>query len=224
MLMTLVLTRSYAGNLMALLAVRHISEPYHSLREVLDDPSVTMVWLKGSSVGRYLTEAESGIFREVGDREKEGRLLWRTQAQFPNDIDTWVRRGTHVLMEVHYGLKMSLGKDYTKTGECSFYESKEEFLPLIFAMVGPKNSPLVPAISKRITSMTEAGLFFQWLKTEEPNSTVCYRTPTKVTVKTSLSLTNIWGMYVILAAGHLVSLSVLCLELLSLHLKHTGIK
>ncbi|KAG7162428.1 putative olfactory ionotropic receptor IR7-like 5 [Homarus americanus] len=184
MLMTLVLTRSYAGNLMALLAVRHISEPYHSLREVLDDPSVTMLWLKDTPVSRYLTTVESGIFREIGDLEREGRLLWRTHLQFTKDKDTWVRRGTHVLMDVHNGLTMSIAKDFTETGECSFYESKEEFLPLIFAMVGL--SPLVPALSKRITSITEAGLFFHWIKSEDSNSTVCHRVPTKVTVKTTL--------------------------------------
>ncbi|XP_071526985.1 glutamate receptor ionotropic, delta-2-like [Panulirus ornatus] len=44
MMMTVVLTRSYEGNLMSLLAVRHIPQPYQSLRQVIDDPAVTMVW------------------------------------------------------------------------------------------------------------------------------------------------------------------------------------
>ncbi|KAG7162454.1 hypothetical protein Hamer_G007998, partial [Homarus americanus] len=87
-------------------------------------------------------------------------------------------------------------------------------------MVGSKGSPLVPALSKRIMSITEAGLVFHWIKTEEPNSTVCHRVPTKVTVKTTLSLINIWGMFVILAAGHVVSVSVLYLELLKVRLQN----
>lgn len=43
MLMTLVLARSYAGNLMSLLAVRFITEPYQTLRDVLDDPTVGLI-------------------------------------------------------------------------------------------------------------------------------------------------------------------------------------
>nr|XP_045593543.1 uncharacterized protein LOC123755106 [Procambarus clarkii] len=35
-LVTVVLTQSYAGNLMALLAVRHISQPIQSLQDILD--------------------------------------------------------------------------------------------------------------------------------------------------------------------------------------------
>lgn len=46
MLMTMVLTRSYEGNLMSLLAVRHLPQPYQTLRDVVDDPSVVMVWEK----------------------------------------------------------------------------------------------------------------------------------------------------------------------------------
>ena len=47
--MTLVLTKSYEGNLMSQLAVRHIPQPYQSLRDILDDSATTMIWQKGSS-------------------------------------------------------------------------------------------------------------------------------------------------------------------------------
>ncbi|KAG7162319.1 Glutamate receptor-like 25, partial [Homarus americanus] len=207
MLMMLVLTRSYAGNLMSLLAVRHISEPYQTLQDLLDDPMVTMIWEKDSQSVRYLHSVESGIYREISDTEKEGRLIYKTHEEFPETIDTLVRQGDHVLMEVDMG-------------KCSFYESREGFLSLMFALVGPKASPIVPALSKRITAMTEAGLFFYWMKSAEPNSTVCYRSPTKITVKTTLNLTNVWGMFVILAVGHIISLCVLFYELLGLRLQH----
>lgn len=53
MLTTLVLTRSYGGNLMSLLAVRYIPQPYQSLRDVLDDPTVTMIWEANSAYVQY---------------------------------------------------------------------------------------------------------------------------------------------------------------------------
>ncbi|XP_071545450.1 glutamate receptor ionotropic, kainate glr-3-like [Panulirus ornatus] len=54
MMMTLVLTRSYAGNLMALLAVRYIPKPYQTIGNFLDDPAVTMIWGSGSNIKLYL--------------------------------------------------------------------------------------------------------------------------------------------------------------------------
>ncbi|XP_069941765.1 uncharacterized protein [Cherax quadricarinatus] len=192
MMVTLVLTRSYSGNLMALLAVRHIAQPYQTLRDVVDDSSVKMIWEKGSANIPYIKAATTGIYREIADAEKLGRIVWRTHSQFSEVIDTLVRRGDHVLMETDYGLKAYIAQDFTRTGRCSFYESRQEFLHVKFAMIGPKNSAILPALNNRITSMTEAGLFYQWLKGDEPNSTVCYRSSSKITVNAALSLTNVW--------------------------------
>ncbi|XP_071526997.1 probable glutamate receptor [Panulirus ornatus] len=69
MMMTLVLTRSYAGNLMSLLAVRHIPQPYHTLRDVLDDPAVTMIWESNYTNVQYFryiasSSSEKNIFRK----------------------------------------------------------------------------------------------------------------------------------------------------------------
>nr|XP_045604120.1 uncharacterized protein LOC123762003 [Procambarus clarkii] len=68
-LVTVVLTQSYAGNLMALLAVRHISQPYQSRQQVLDDPSVTIIWLKGSAIEDILhstsCSTEQSVFSQT---------------------------------------------------------------------------------------------------------------------------------------------------------------
>ncbi|XP_053626541.1 probable glutamate receptor [Cherax quadricarinatus] len=214
MMITLVITRSYSGNLMALLAVRHIPQPYQSLRDVMDDSSVTVIWEKDSASVPYLKSANSGIYREVADAEKTGRLIWRTHSEFAEALDTLVRRGDHVLIDVDNAIRSYIAQDFTKTGQCSFYESREEFLLIMLSMIGQKDSPLVPALSKRIMWMTEAGLFFQWLVAEEPNSTVCYRTSSKITVNAALSLTNISGMFVIILVGYFTSLFVFFIELL----------
>ncbi|KAG7162334.1 hypothetical protein Hamer_G007850 [Homarus americanus] len=63
--------------------------------------------------------------------------------------------------------------------------------------------------------MTEAGLFVQWMKMDEPKSTICDHEPRKITVMTSLTLSNLWGMFVLLAAGYVISLFLLCFEVLS---------
>ncbi|XP_069190898.1 uncharacterized protein [Procambarus clarkii] len=212
-LVTVVLTQSYAGNLMALLAVRNLPQPIQSLQDVLDDRSVISIWEKDSSNVQYMHEVDSGIYHEFAGLEEKGRLVYRTLPEFPESMDTLVRKGDHVLVEVDFGLKIFMSRDFTVSGQCSFYQSREEFLPMMLAMAGQKGSPIVSAMSKRIRGVTEAGLFRYWMKAAEPNSTVCYKAPTTITVQESLSLNNIWGMFVILAAGHAVGVFVLCLEL-----------
>nr|XP_053636402.1 probable glutamate receptor [Cherax quadricarinatus] len=219
MMVTLVLTRSYSGNLMALLAVRHIPQPYQTLRDVMDDPSVKLIWQKDSASVPYLKTAKFGIYREIADSEKTGRLIFIPHPQFPEAIDTLVRRGDHVIIDIRGDVRSTIAQDFTKTGKCSFYQSREEFLLVMLAMISQKDSPLVPVLNKRMTSMTEAGLFFQWLIAEEPNATVCDHVPTKITVNEALTFSNLSGMFVILLVGHLTSLSVLCLELLILHIQ-----
>lgn len=61
LLATLVLRRSYEGNLMSLLAVRHIPQPYQSLRDVLDDRSAVMIWKKGSSFVELIEVCEGWL-------------------------------------------------------------------------------------------------------------------------------------------------------------------
>ncbi|XP_069191782.1 probable glutamate receptor [Procambarus clarkii] len=213
-LVTVVLTQSYAGNLMALLAVRHIPQPYQSRQQVLDDPSVTIIWLKGSAIEDILHSAESGIYREMAMAEKTGRLIYSAHAEHAKLINTVVRRGDHVIIIINTSLKSHIAQDFTKTGGCSFYSSREEFLPTNFGMVAAKDNPIIPSLNRRITAVKEAGLYFQWVKADEPNSTVCYHAPNKITVKTALSISNVWGMIVILIMGNLVSFLAFCIELI----------
>lgn len=44
MLLMLVLTLSYSGNLMSLLAVRYIPQPFQTLNQLLDQPATSMIW------------------------------------------------------------------------------------------------------------------------------------------------------------------------------------
>ncbi|KAK4310292.1 hypothetical protein Pmani_018111 [Petrolisthes manimaculis] len=58
MLTTLVLTRSYSGNLMSLLAVRHVRQPYQTLRDVLDDTNIIQIWQKNSAGEQLLRDSD----------------------------------------------------------------------------------------------------------------------------------------------------------------------
>ena len=53
MLLMLVVTKSFSGNLMSLLAVRYIPQPFQSIVDVLDEGSVTMIWEANSAYVQY---------------------------------------------------------------------------------------------------------------------------------------------------------------------------
>ncbi|XP_071514411.1 uncharacterized protein [Panulirus ornatus] len=189
---TLVLTKSYAGTLMSLLAVRHIPQPYQYLRDVVDDPYVTFIMQAGTL---SLEEAESikvGLLPEVITLVRERRIIFKPLPQYLEVMDTLVKRGDHVLEVSDMDLKMYMAQHFTLTGECYFYGSKEKYHPFYGSMVVRQDSPLLPALDKRILAMTEAGLFHYWMRSDQPNSTVCENAQSKITVKTPLTLSNIW--------------------------------
>ncbi|KAG7162393.1 Glutamate receptor ionotropic, kainate 2-like 9 [Homarus americanus] len=221
MLMTLVLTRSYAGNLMALLAVRHISEPYQTLHDVVDDSSVNMIWQPESAYVQFYRSATSGLFHKVGEAEKAGRITHRTFIELAQSVNTLVRRGDHVLMEEEFIEKVFTAVFFTRSGTCDFYLSRDIFYSVFYGMLTHKESPLIPALSDSIMRVKEAGLHDYWNTVSIPNMTSCKRPPTKITVSTILSIDNIWGMFVVLEVGHAVALLVLGLEVLSSRLLHS---
>ncbi|XP_045102569.1 uncharacterized protein LOC123498992 [Portunus trituberculatus] len=94
-------------------------------------------------------------------------------------------------------------------------------MPFLFSMIGPKHSPLVHSVSKRITWITEAGLYNHWMDSLSSNWTVCERAPSKITVRTRLGLGNLWGMFAILVVGNAVSLLLFLVEVLAGHHLHS---
>ncbi|XP_071540834.1 LOW QUALITY PROTEIN: probable glutamate receptor [Panulirus ornatus] len=214
-LMIMVLTQSYSSNLMSLLAVRHIPQPYQSLRDVIDDSSVTMIWELGTAYVQHFRNSKSGIFSEVHVAEQEGRVMYVLASDYVRVQDELVREGEHVFIGEDLTSRVLMAHDFSNTGQCDFYTSREAFLPFMYGMTGQKNSPLIPAISKRVTSLKEGGLYDHWMKNLNVNSTVCIRPATKITVKTSLSVTNLWGMFVALVTGNAAGLLVFGFELLS---------
>ncbi|XP_045127529.1 probable glutamate receptor [Portunus trituberculatus] len=214
LLTTLVLTRSYEGNLMSLLAVRHVPQPYQSLRAILDDPRAVMIWQKGSSNVELIRTAESGIFREVHEAEEKERLKLLAVPDYPSVLETDVINGRHVIIDLEDNLLATKSKHFSVKGRCSFYFGRETIVSQSVGMIGHKTNPLVHFMSKWVLSMNEAGLFDHWYTKAKPNSTSCVSLPSKITVSAPFSFSNSWVMFVLLLCGLGASLQVLLLEVL----------
>ncbi|ROT74684.1 Variant Ionotropic Glutamate Receptor [Penaeus vannamei] len=160
----------------------------------------------------HMFERQSGTFYEVLQAGRRGRIKYLRSTEIPAAVDSWVRNRKDVLLIEDLTARIYMGQDVTDTGRCDFYTSRDEFLPLIFAMIGQKNSPLIPVISDKITRLTEGGVYEHWVKMSIPNSTVCAHASSKITVNTSLTLANLWGVFAVLGSGLTVALIVLLLE------------
>nr|XP_053641795.1 glutamate receptor ionotropic, delta-1-like [Cherax quadricarinatus] len=197
MMAALVLTRSYSDSLISLLAVRNIPEPYESLRDVLDDSSVTMISQESSILSQHLQTVESGPFLEVKELEKVGRILYVPLGEFSRAADELVRPGHHVLIDITVNHRNLVAQDFSRTGRCDFYLSRETFLGFPFALIVKKNSPLAPMLFKRTLRIMETGLVQYWLMSTTRNSTDCLNSPKKITITSSLSLNNLWPLTLI---------------------------
>ncbi|XP_063869652.1 probable glutamate receptor [Scylla paramamosain] len=220
MLAMLVVTQSYTGNLMSLLAVRYIPQPFQTLRALLDDSATTMIWEYNTAYVNYFRTTETGILREVRKMDAAGQVQYVLATEYSNMLRGEVRRGSHVFIGEDLTSKILMAQQFSETGSCDFYTSRESFMPFLYCMIGPKHSPLVQSVSKRITWITEAGLYDHWMGGFSSNSTVCERPPTKITVRTPLSLGNVWGMFAILVVGNAVSLLLFLVEVLAGHHLH----
>nr|XP_045620079.1 glutamate receptor 1-like [Procambarus clarkii] len=216
-LVTVVLTQSYAGNLMALLAVTNIPQPFQSLHDIVDDHSVTLLVQSGAAKTVYITTAKVGILRDVADLQQKNRLKFIKTSEFVRSINTLVRNGHYLLISEEVLERAVMARDFSRKGQCDFYLGREGFLPLMYSLAFSKGNCLVPVFSKRITMMLESGLYNHWVKTTIPNFTACDNLPTKIVIQASLSVADIWGMFFLLACGLALSLFVLCLELLYNH-------
>ncbi|XP_063879787.1 ionotropic receptor 93a-like isoform X2 [Scylla paramamosain] len=211
MLMTMVLTRSYEGNLMSLLAVRHVPQPYQTLRDVVDDPSVVMVWFKQGATMQAVMDSTSGILHEVKESEKQGRLAFLHPVEYDSILNEIIDQ-KKVIIDYDTIITVLRINHFSRTGRCDFYMGSESIMAHPFALISQKDSPLIPAINMRIMSMIEAGLYNYWRLDAAQNSSSCEREPTKITVSSSLSLRQCWAMVVVLTVGLNVGLVMLCLE------------
>ncbi|XP_069941779.1 glutamate receptor-like [Cherax quadricarinatus] len=217
-MVTLVLTRSYSGNLMALLAVKNIPQPFQSLRDVLDDSKKIMIWELNSFTVSFYREATSGIFTEVAAAERNGRVIFNRLSEYPDSIDRLVRAGSHVIFETESSLKTLMAQDFSLKGKCDFYYSREGFLSTVYGLIGPKYNPLVAAISRRLMRMSEFGLYDHWQKEMVPNSTTCLNLPTKIFISSTLTIHHLWVLFTIVVGGYVLCVVALCLELLAARL------
>ncbi|XP_063860093.1 probable glutamate receptor isoform X2 [Scylla paramamosain] len=203
----------YSGNLTSLLAVRHIPQPIQTLRDLIDDPAVTVIMKPNTIVTDTISKMKTGELRELHELQFKGRVKYQHASTFPAALDTVVRHHQHVIISTSLSADLHMAELFIQTGRCDFYKGRQTFFTSTYCMIGQKGSPIVPAITHRIRSLIESGLYGYWLLSEIPAITTCRSSPPITLVRAPLSLANLWGAMVVLGAGHLVALLAFLLEL-----------
>ncbi|XP_045124003.1 uncharacterized protein LOC123511959 [Portunus trituberculatus] len=160
-------------------------------------------------------DVEFGIFRKVADLENEGRLMFHTQAQFQESLDTLVRTGRHVLVDMENNIRGLVASDVSKRSRCDFYLSRDGFLPFSAVIMSQKTNPIIHGLNRRVLALLESGLFKYWAQ-DVPNFTRCDNIPKRLAFTATLSTTNLWGVFTVLGGGLTVGLVVWCAEMLLL--------
>nr|XP_027222652.1 glutamate receptor-like [Penaeus vannamei] len=143
-----------------------------------------------------LLNTKEGILAELHALLEVGRMHHKPLNMMAQFLGTLVRDGTHVLF-IDGSTSLKLQADiFSKTGRCEFYKARETFMPLFYAMIGKKDSPLIPAIDARIQQLLASGLYNKWVLSAIPNATACVSLSTSITVKEPLTLATTWVLYV----------------------------
>ncbi|KAK8407427.1 hypothetical protein O3P69_002156 [Scylla paramamosain] len=183
---------SYNGALISLLAVRNIPQPIQTLRDLLDDHSITLVLLPMTILTDTISKMKSGEFRELHELKFVGRIRYEPPKAFKGLLETKVRTDRYSLQSTSLTLDLLIADDFLKTQSCDFYKTRQTFFTTSHCIIGQKDSPLFAAINHRVRAVVESGLYLHWLMKEIPAITNCRYTPSIITVKEPLSFANLW--------------------------------
>ncbi|XP_063860094.1 probable glutamate receptor [Scylla paramamosain] len=183
---------SYTGTLTSLLAVRHIPLPIQTLRDLLDDSSVSVIMEPNTIVTDTISKMKTGELRELHELQFVGRVKYQHATTFPAALDTVVRRQRHAIISTSLSADLFMADLFILTGKCDFYKARQTFFTSTHCMIGQKGSPVVPAITHRIRSLIESGLYGYWLLSEIPAITTCRSSPPITLVRAPLSFANLW--------------------------------
>ncbi|XP_045131518.1 glutamate receptor ionotropic, delta-1-like [Portunus trituberculatus] len=77
----------YSGNLTSLLAVRHIPQPIQTLRDLIDDPTITIIMKPNTIVTDTISKMKTGELRELHELQFKGRVKYQHASTFPAALE-----------------------------------------------------------------------------------------------------------------------------------------
>ncbi|XP_071526274.1 probable glutamate receptor [Panulirus ornatus] len=199
LLVAMMVTWSYTGNLVSLLAVRHIPQPIQTIRHLLDDSSLTLILLSNAVFADIISKIKIGEMKEVNDLQHKNRMKYMVSIHYTT-TEKLMSEGGHAIIDTALSADDFIGQSFADTRRCDFYKSRQKFFTTHHCMIGQKGNPIVPAISYRIRSLVEAGLYEYWLRNNIPFSSHCKLSPSTLTLRQPLAINNLWWLFLLFNA------------------------
>ncbi|XP_050714181.1 probable glutamate receptor isoform X2 [Eriocheir sinensis] len=209
----LVMMRTYSGSLTSQLAVKTVEIKYDSLQDVLNDPDVILILEGSTALTGHLEGATSGVFGSLATAVKTRGLQVRA-SQMQDVARSSLQDGRHAMFLERIGCNNLFSDDFSSTGRCDYYMSRGVFWPLLYSLVLPLKSPLLPLINARILALREFGVYDMWARAMTPNLTHCLSMPTKLKFQEPYSLQHLWAVFLLVGAGIAAAAGVFLLELM----------
>ncbi|XP_069158723.1 probable glutamate receptor [Procambarus clarkii] len=208
----LVVSRSYSGALTSLLAVKTLTVKYDSLRDVLDDPSLTLLMEGSTALTEHLKTAREGVYGELA-RAARRRANFVKASEMYQAAYSLLPDGRHAMLVENVVCRKIFSDFFSATGRCNFYMSTGNFWRLIYAMVVQRGSPLRQLLNSRIEALGAFGIYERWTRDQMPNVTHCLKMPKKLQFQEPYSMSDLWAVFLLLGAGGVLATTTACCEL-----------
>ncbi|KAI0233282.1 Glutamate receptor ionotropic, delta-2 [Lamellibrachia satsuma] len=199
----IVVTATYTGNLIAVLAVPKTVYPVQSLRD-----------LTQQSTYKYGTTAGAAIYTLIGKSTFDVyHTMWQRSMKYDdNNVKNHgegierVKKGNYIYLGEMSGVAPLIYDD------CQFAVAKETFFPSSFAFVMSENSPYLPAFNKIINNLLETGLIERWRAKYYPRDICSSIRERETSIPDPSTVKDMLGAFVLLSAGIMLATFALAFE------------
>ncbi|XP_042204145.1 glutamate receptor ionotropic, delta-2-like [Homarus americanus] len=195
LLASLVFMSSYSGILTAMLTVPRVTIPINSMLDLVSQNDMPWRLESGSWMLQYFQEAPDGIRQKI----YEGHT-----GTFP---DCWAARepiskGKYAALCDHTTMKKAMSWDFSSSGQCHLYISREVVHSFNLAVAFKTNSRYKDAGD--YWRVKESGILDMWLENEIVNTSQCLKPPSADLSSQNISaldLESYMGPILIMGAG-----------------------
>ncbi|XP_063593029.1 glutamate receptor ionotropic, delta-1-like [Penaeus indicus] len=208
LLASLVFMSSYSGILTAMLTVPRVDIPIDSMRDLVTQTDIPWRLESGSWMLQYFQEAPDGVRQRI----YEGHT-----GTFP---DCWaargpISRGEYAALCDHTTMKKAMSWDFSTSGSCHLYISREVIHSFNLAVAFRTASPYKEEGDYWIQKLKESGILDMWLQNEIVNTSQCLKPPSADRSSqdiSALDLESFFGPMLVLAAGLCLALAAIIVE------------
>ncbi|XP_021355128.1 glutamate receptor ionotropic, delta-1-like [Mizuhopecten yessoensis] len=198
---------TYSGNLIAFLTVSKEKLPFDTISGMVGQDEYRWGTIGGTAFIDIFKTSQQHVYRKVWNglvrfNESDGNVL----SSDPDIHISKVLDGNYVFLgdKTYSEIKMRTRK------ECDMVMTKEEFLPLQYAIGLPNNSPYTRLFANEILGIHESGLLQIWKLKHWPKRSTCFSS--LVPEATVVNVIDIQSAFYLIGIGIVVAGTVLLCE------------